>query len=145
MKARPTRRQLLQAGLAAGAGAALTQYAPWAALPATAEAIELAERRALGFPVGAADWHGESSVAAAIRSRVIPHDSPLETVVRSLQSPYIAGGVHDGDRAPQDPEPRREPGVDAGSRLRSRFRDLRRHFVFEYYPWYQTTSLRPLE
>jgi hypothetical protein len=138
MKARPTRRQLLQAGLTAGAGATLTHYAPWAALPATAEAIEAAERRALGLPVGAADWHGESSVGAAIRSGVIPPDSPLETVVRSLQSRYIAGGVHDGDSAAQDREPRREPSVDAGRRLRSRFRDLRRHFVFEYYPWYQT-------
>ncbi|HXH05211.1 MAG TPA: hypothetical protein VNI83_01340, partial [Vicinamibacterales bacterium] len=29
-----------------------------------------------------------------------------------------------------------------GSLLRARFRDLRRHFVFEYYPWYATSPWR---
>ena len=137
MQAQPTRRQLLRAGLAAGAGATLTRYAPWAAVPATADAMPPAERRALGLPVGAASSHGDSSIAAAIRSGVIPRNSPLETVVRSLQSLDTTDDGHDSGGRPRNPEWRREPSSDAGRRLRSRFRDLRRHFVFEYYPWYQ--------
>ena len=137
MQAQPTRRQLLRAGLAAGAGAALTRYAPWAAVPATADAMPPAERRALGLPVGAASSHGDSSIAAAIRSGAIPRNSPLETVVRSLQSLDTTDDGHDSGGRPRNPEWRREPSSDAGRRLRSRFRDLRRHFVFEYYPWYQ--------
>ena len=34
------------------------------------------------------------------------------------------------------------PASTAGERLRSRFRNLRRHFMFEYYPWYQTDPWR---
>ena len=114
----------------------LTHYAPWSAWPATARAIEATDRRALGLPVGAADWHRESSVGAAIRSGVIPRGSQLDSVVRSLRAPNPDGGAHDGDKHPEPPS---APRVDAGRRLRSRFRDLRRHFVFEYYPWYQTS------
>src|SRR5262245_13239207 len=109
MRAQPTRRHLLRAGFAAGAGAALTRYAPWAAVPAVAEAMPPAERRALGFPVGAARSHGDSSIAAAIRSRVIPRRSPLEAVVRSLQSV----GTADADRDRRDEERRREARVAA--------------------------------
>jgi Glycosyl hydrolase family 99 len=125
-------------GLAAGAGAALARYSGWATTPLSAAAVQLAERRALGFPVAADEWHGDSSVGAAIRSGVIPHDSPLETVVRSLQWPD-ASRVPGDDNGPRDVESGSPaPGIHAGERLRSRFRDLRRHFVFEYYPWYQT-------
>lgn len=48
----------------------------------------------------------------------------------------------------QLPEPRRRnpnPPVDwttLGARLREQFRDLKRHFVFEYYPWYGTSPWR---
>jgi glycosyl hydrolase family 99 len=143
MTARPTRRQLLQAGLAAGAGAALARYAPWGEAPLSA-AAQAAERRALGFPVAAAGWHGDSSIGAAIRSGVIPANSPLDTVVRSLHPPIasdrVPGAEGDARREPREPRPANPATAippNTSERLRSRFRDLRRHFVFEYYPWYQ--------
>ena len=70
----------------------------------------------LGFPVPQRLWHGESSVAAAWRAE-----------------------------ATQAPEPRRDGARSSPERAASRwqrqlsaFADLRRHFVFEYYPWYST-------
>jgi hypothetical protein len=137
MRARPTRRALLRAGLAAVSGGALARHSHWLTRPLSAAAVQPTERRALGFPVAADEWHGDSSIGAAIRSRVIPRDSPLETVVRLLQSDTRRAPA--ADTGPRQSEPGRpEPSVDTGERLRSRFRDLRRHFVFEYYPWYQT-------
>lgn len=71
----------------------------------------------LGFPDPSRWWHGDSSVGAALRAR---------------------------QRAPRDetrrPDRRREktpaPYDTWREYLSSRFPDLRRHFVFEYYPWY---------
>ena len=147
MTARPTRRQLLQTALAAGAGAALTRYAPWSETPLAA-AAQAAERRALGFPVAAAGWHGDSSVGAALRAGAIPAGSPIDLVARSLRPPVGTGRIPGAGTDPdaRQREPREKPGSapgpgvpsTAGDRLRSRFRDLRRHFIFEYYPWYRT-------
>lgn len=45
--------------------------------------------------------------------------------------------------APSDDASRVQPGGDRmGAILRTRFRDLPRHFLFEYYPWYGTTPWR---
>jgi hypothetical protein len=48
---------------------------------------------------------------------------------------------------PLEARPRRNPASAAewaatGRKLRQQFRDLRRHFVFEYYPWYGTNPWR---
>ena len=40
------------------------------------------------------------------------------------------------------PAPSEFPWGDVGGVLRSRYRDLRRHFVFEYYPWYANDPFR---
>ncbi len=86
--------------------------------------LSAAERRALGFPVPSEQWHGDSSVAAARRARP-PRRAP------------------DQDHLPTWPALREPPGAEAGLAelarpLRDRFSDPRRHFVFEYYPWYET-------
>jgi hypothetical protein len=81
----------------------------------------LVSREALGFADPARQRRGDSSVTAAQR----------------------AGDLRPIERLPL-PIPRLPPfdwdGV--GARLRDRFADLRRHFVFEYYPWYGTNPWR---
>src|SRR5262245_12483665 len=137
MKAPPTRRDLLRAGFAAVSYAAMARQSRWVTRPVS-EAVQRVERRALGFPVATDEWHGDSSVRAAIRSRAMPPDTPLESVVRLLYSPDTVR-IPTDDAGSREPDPRRpELAVDAGERLRSRFPNLRRHFVFEYYPWYQS-------
>lgn len=69
-----------------------------------------------GFPDPSRQIRGDSSVAAAIRG-----GQPIDI----------------GDRV----RPARHPpdGLSrSGATLRSRFRDLDRHFILEYYPWYGT-------
>jgi hypothetical protein len=69
-----------------------------------------------GFPIPERAIRGDSSVMAALR----------------------AGQSRDVVRPPHETG---LPPVDlaaAGETLRSRFRDLRRHFIFEYYAWYRT-------
>lgn len=62
---------------------------------------------------GLAGWQRESSVGAALRAgRPLPAFEP----------------------APRSPLAR--PGPDPRAAALQRFSDLRRHFVFEYYPWY---------
>ena len=65
------------------------------------------------FPDPRRGWHGDSSVAAALRA-----------------------GRPDGLPALQAPPPSPPPLAPPAPRLALRFPDLRRHFVFEYYPWY---------
>jgi len=68
------------------------------------------------FPVPARRWHGGSSVAFALRNGVCG-DLLQDAARRPRESPG------------RDRRPRRLPAL---------FPDLRRHFVFEYYPWYGT-------
>jgi hypothetical protein len=78
-----------------------------------------------GLPNPAIGWRGESAFSLGLRAGTIALDSP-------------------------DVRPRRNPTppVDwtaTAATLRQRFRDLRRHFVFEYYPWYGTNPWRHWE
>jgi hypothetical protein len=73
--------------------------------------------RALGFPDPGALWRGDSSVAAALRAGVL--DAPTIDGAPPAQSP-----------------------IASIRRLVQRFPDLRRHFIFEYYPWYFTNPYR---
>lgn len=60
----------------------------------------------------------------------------LAACVASSASPSPVGaGV-------QNSRPLEFPWAEVGRELRSRFTDLRRHFVFEYYPWYANTPFR---
>jgi len=75
-----------------------------------------ASRGGLGFPDPSIQWRGDSSVSAAFRV-----------------------GARLPVKEPRFGPPPARPPFDweaAGVALRQRFRDLRRHFVFEYYPWY---------
>jgi glycosyl hydrolase family 99 len=86
-------------------------------------------RRSLGFPVPQEGWHGDSSVGAAAR----------------VDPAFLRG-----ERERERERPRRPPPADSGTsgkpvpsewqRFAAQlavFRDRRRHFIFEYYPWYQ--------
>jgi hypothetical protein len=107
---RPSRRTFLSAmaGLAAGG------LVPQAAASALSWVRPLPVDPI--FPVPARRWHGGSSVAFALR----------DTACGDLEQ--------DAERRPREPRDRdRRPRQPA-----ERFADLRRHFVFEYYPWYGT-------
>jgi len=69
-------------------------------------------RQALGFPDPRLHWRGDSSIAAAMRAGAIDIAAPVAPLT---QSP-----------------------VSLMRKLAARFPDLRRHFIFEYYPWYFT-------
>ena len=79
-----------------------------------------AERLQLGFPIPARLWHGDSSVAAAYREA----------------SPQLREGRPDRDRDQRVSTLRRD--TNWREYLTNTFPDLKRHFVFEYYPWYGT-------
>src|SRR5512134_2041874 len=109
MPAHWSRREFLAAGVSLSVGSALQRLQP----PPGAAALSASARRALGFPVPAEHFHGDSSVAAELRSKWTPPR-----------------------RVPQEPRDARRPfDWQALGRSLSRFPDLRRHFVFEYYPW----------
>lgn len=112
-----TRRAFLQRVTAAAVGP-LAAGATAAARGVSNGASPIAPARgtALGLPDPARQWRGESSVAAALRAYGTPPARPA--------TPRRTG--------PQ-PVPREPHGFSLSS-----LRDLRRHFVFEYYPWYRT-------
>jgi glycosyl hydrolase family 99 len=99
-------------------------------LPSMLGTAEQPGRRALGFPIPQESWHGESSVAAAARL-----------------NPQL---VHDDQDPRRPPRPPRTPAPPTSSasewqRFAAQlavFQDLRRHFIFEYYPWYQSDPWR---
>jgi len=87
-------------------------------------------RRSLGFPVPAEGLHGDSSVAAVART-----------------NPSALPGERDRDRArpPRPPSGTTPPSSSDWQRFATQlavFKDLRRHFIFEYYPWYQSSPWR---
>ncbi|MGE5246574.1 MAG: hypothetical protein ACM3SQ_20290 [Betaproteobacteria bacterium] len=115
-----TRRRFLAAA-GACARAALGPLAAQASvrpLPGLVGSMAI-DRLALGFPVPARRWRGDSSVAAALRGG--------------------AGAIAPPRVPPDVEEPRPHSGP---SRLAERFGDLRRHFIAEYYPWYATSPWR---
>jgi hypothetical protein len=85
---------------------------------APAAVLTDALRADLGFPIPQRLWHGESSVAAALRT------APGQARERRPER------LRAFTRTRPDATPREYLGAN--------FPDLRRHFVFEYYPWYGT-------
>ena len=129
-----SRRRFLNSAAAAGLGLAV---GPGAASPRA----RIASRAALGFPDPARHWRGESSVAAAMRAGVGPANAG-RYVLNAGAGPARAGrhvlnaaeaGRHVQEGGRQEPR---------GRTLAERFPDLRRHFVFEYYPWYAASPWR---
>jgi hypothetical protein len=89
---------------------------PFARLPGLPTRFDL--RGAL--PDASIGWHGASAYSLATRESL-----GVDSVLDRRRNP--------------------SPAVDyagVGAELRSRHRDLRRHFVFEYYPWYGTNPWR---
>src|SRR5206468_270243 len=90
-------------------------------------------RRALGFPVPEEGWHGDSSVGALAR-----------------RLPQLFGDDDERERRrprpspPPAPPPAPPPGSEWAhfAEQLAVFRDRRRHFIFEYYPWYQSNPWR---
>ena len=126
-----TRREVLKTGLAALPGAALSRFG---------QAVRPPRQ-----PAAAAVWRRQSSVGAALQSGDIPKGSTLEAVVRSLARTNTSGLPRfDRDTLerviPEDFV--RSPAVPATPALRDRFADFHRHFVFEYYAWYETNPWR---
>lgn len=83
------------------------------------------DRRALGFPVPEHGWHGESSVAAAAR-----------------RDPRFLREERDRPRPRRPPLPPTVSDLQRFAAQLAVYRDLRRHFIFEYYPWYQSDPWR---
>ena len=107
-----SRREFLAAGAALALGAPSHRWQQ--PRGTTARRLSASARRALGFPVPAEHFHGDSSAAAGFQVKEAPpRRHPRETR---------------DDRRPVDWR--------ALGRSLSRFADLRRHFIFEYYPWY---------
>ena len=113
MTGRWTRRAFLAAGLGAPFIAAGQRPTDQVARPLSAAA-----RRAAGFPVPREHYRGHSSVAADVTFGRAPTADAESSVRRELLV----------RRRPTD--------WTVLGRSLSRFRDLRRHFIFEYYPWY---------
>lgn len=119
MAGRWSRRAFLAAGLGLSLGAEVGSRQQ----RVSGRRLTAAERRALGFPVANQHFRGDSSLAAEVRcGRPLPR-------VRVPRAP----------RGPQQPQPTEWQAI---GRLFSRFPDLRRHFVFEYYPWYSTMPVQ---
>lgn len=134
---------MLKAGLVSASGAALAHLGLGTGTGRLrAQALTPAIRRGAGFPVAASQFHGDSSVGAALRSGAWPANPLLETVQQTLGRPP-GGPRYTFDRDGQTPdlrEGRALPRLQAlGAALRTRFPNLRRHFVFEYYAWYRTS------
>jgi len=129
---RITRRDLLKAGLAAVPGAALARFGQ-GQQPTGGNAYA-------GFPDPARQWRGDSSVRAALRSGKVPAGSALGAVEQSLRQPLQDLPRFDprtGERIIPEGFARARASESAAA-LRATFPNLRRHFVFEYYPWYET-------
>lgn len=114
-------RRAFLTGLAAAATGAVWPAGPH---PAGAEALRpgrrprtAAERAWLGLPESTRHWHGASSIAAPGATRSVAPD-----VTEAGAASRRASG------SPMAP----------ARKLVERFPDLRRRFVFEYYPWYDT-------
>jgi Glycosyl hydrolase family 99 len=77
------------------------------------------------LPLPAIRWRGQSAVSLGLQQGTL--------AVRERLRP--ADGAPSGQAVPRLP-------ATLGADLRRTFRDLRRHFVFEYYPWYGTSPWR---
>ena len=83
---------------------------------------QVVDPSALGFPDHAREWHGESSAAAARRM--------------ARRSSRFAGDVE----PPVPVQPLDRSAIAA--HLAARIPSLSRHFIFEYYAWYETAPYR---
>jgi hypothetical protein len=101
-----SRREFLRAGVRAGLALPAARL-----LPGVERLVRADVRGRPVFPDPRRGWHGDSSVAAALR----------------------AGGTLPALPAPIPTPP---PAASPLPPLAQRYPDLRRRFVFEYYPWY---------
>jgi hypothetical protein len=125
-----SRRTFVKAALlgAAGAGVASAQTRP----QGSARLLSIGD---LGFPNGAAQWRGLSSVGAAMQVR---GQTATDLIGTTLRVPPDAGiRFFDLDfRERRTPDRAR---LDPIARLiKTTFAKPKRHFAFEYYPWYRT-------
>jgi hypothetical protein len=128
---RMSRRRFMAATLAAAPALAVRGTPADSWLPWIADAGEQPSRRSLGFPVPQDAWHGDSSVAAAARAN--PH------LLRDQDRPRRPPGTPPGSKPAPTPSPSEWQRFAAQLAV---FGDLRRHFIFEYYPWYQSDPWR---
>jgi hypothetical protein len=126
MTRRISRRRFMAASIAAApcallgrSGGSLDAWMP-------ADDRRRIDRRALGFPVPERGWHGDSSLAAADR----------------LDARGPRGERERPRRPPRPPAPPTETDLQRFAAQLAVYRDLPRHFIFEYYPWYQTDPWR---
>jgi hypothetical protein len=120
----------------AAAPAALVGRADGSWLPWIDAALDQPGRRSLGFPIPQERWHGDSSLAAAARlnPRLLDEDQDPRRPPRRPRDP-----------SERKPTPSPSPGPSEWQRFAAQlavFPDLRRHFIFEYYPWYQSSPWR---
>ena len=95
---------------------------------AAEQPLDAATRRRLGIAIPEQRWHGDSSVAAAARANPGIFDEPQDRPRPRRPRP---------DSPPTSPP---GPAANEWQRFAQQlavFPDLRRHFIFEYYPWYQ--------
>ena len=78
-----------------------------------------------GLPVPAIGWRGQSAASLGLQQGTLA----------------VKDRLRPGDAAASGQAIPRLPAT-VGADLRRTFRDLRRHFVFEYYPWYGTSPWR---
>jgi len=128
MHRRVSRRRFMAATLAAAPAALAARSAEAWWLPWVGDAGQHPGRRALGFPVPQDAWHGDSSLAAAARlnPRLLDDDQDPRRPPRT-------------PRTPPGRTPSPTPSPSEWQRFAAQlavFSDLRRHFIFEYYPWY---------
>ena len=115
----------MSAALAAAPAALATRVPGAGASWPTWFAGDTPSRRSLGFPVPEEGWHGDSSVGAIVRrDQTFPRDR------------------RDRRRPPDTPAQPQPSDLQRFAARLAVFRDLRRHFIFEYYPWYQTVPWR---
>ena len=126
----PTRRAFLH-GLGRLAAATYASAGTWVGAAPTRAAgypRTAPERAWLGLPDPSRHWHGASGIAAP-GSWPVPGASHAQRPGPMPRSPEPV--------APASPVPPPRRSL-VPYRLADRFPDLRRRFVFEYYPWYGT-------
>ena len=87
-------------------------------------------------------WHGSRAMPSPLPRSAMP-DPRIGWRGESAVSMGLRAGTLHNDRLRRRTNP--HPPIDwatVGARLRKTYPDLRRHFVFEYYPWYGTNPWR---
>lgn len=123
-----SRRTFVKAALLGAAGTGVSAFQQ----PRTQPVVG----KDLGLPNGAAHWRGLSSIGASMRAT---GQAAAELLGSPLRMPPDAGiRLFDQDfRERRSPDhPRLDP---IARRIKTTFSNPKRHFAFEYYPWYRTS------